>query len=155
MALQFIWSQYVSIPLVTRAYTTAIALTTFAVAQLLVPFVLALPLILGNSLQIDLIGIAVGHTFYFLEDVFPDQPGGFRILITPRILQQLFEEDEDEEEYYEEDEDEDDEEYYEEDDEEYYEEDEEEDDEEYYEENEEDYNRLPEHRPGKVDNAYD
>ena len=31
-------------------------------------------------------GIAAGHVYYFLEDVFPQQPGGFRILKTPRFL---------------------------------------------------------------------
>ena len=31
-------------------------------------------------------GIAVGHVYYFLEDVFPNKPGGFRILKTPGIL---------------------------------------------------------------------
>ena len=33
-----------------------------------------------------LAGIAVGHVYYFLEDVFPKKPGGFQILKTPRIL---------------------------------------------------------------------
>ena len=33
-----------------------------------------------------LIGIAVGHIYFFLEDVFPEQPGGFKILRTPAIL---------------------------------------------------------------------
>lgn len=32
------------------------------------------------------LGIAVGHIYYFLEDVFPIQPGGIRILKTPSIL---------------------------------------------------------------------
>lgn len=31
-------------------------------------------------------GIAVGHIYYFLEDVFPNQPGGKRLLLTPRFL---------------------------------------------------------------------
>lgn len=36
--------------------------------------------------SVSLIGIIVGHTYYYLEDVFPNQPGGFRILKTPRIM---------------------------------------------------------------------
>ena len=36
-------------------------------------------------------GIAVGHIYYFLEDVFPQQRGGFRILKTPRFLTYLLE----------------------------------------------------------------
>ncbi len=31
-------------------------------------------------------GIAVGHVYYFLEDVFPIKPGGFKILKTPAFL---------------------------------------------------------------------
>lgn len=31
-------------------------------------------------------GMAVGHIYYFLEDVFPKQRGGFRILKTPLFL---------------------------------------------------------------------
>jgi len=47
-------------------------------------------LMLGNSVMVDLIGIAVGHVYYFLEDVFPEQPGGFRILKTPGIMKAIF-----------------------------------------------------------------
>ncbi|XP_048467195.1 derlin-2-like isoform X2 [Rhincodon typus] len=43
-------------------------------------------LLLGNSVIVDLLGIAVGHIYYFLEDVFPNQPGGVRLLVTPRFL---------------------------------------------------------------------
>ncbi|XP_045391048.1 derlin-3 isoform X5 [Lemur catta] len=43
-------------------------------------------LLLGNSILVDLLGIAVGHTYYFLEDVFPKQPGGKRLLLTPGFL---------------------------------------------------------------------
>ncbi|XP_032731901.1 derlin-3 isoform X6 [Lontra canadensis] len=45
-------------------------------------------LLLGNSILVDLLGIAVGHIYYFLEDVFPNQPGGKRLLLTPSFLQQ-------------------------------------------------------------------
>ncbi|EDO47541.1 predicted protein [Nematostella vectensis] len=47
-------------------------------------------LMLGNSVMVDLIGIAVGHVYFFLEDIFPEQPGGFRILKTPGFLKALF-----------------------------------------------------------------
>ncbi|XP_032112556.1 derlin-3 isoform X3 [Sapajus apella] len=43
-------------------------------------------LLLGNSILVDLLGIAVGHIYYFLEDVFPNQPGGKRLLLTPGFL---------------------------------------------------------------------
>ena len=51
---------------------------------------LGFSLILGNSVIVDLMGIAVGHIYYFLEDVFPAQPGGFRILATPQFIKNLF-----------------------------------------------------------------
>ena len=30
----------------------------------------------GNSPAVDLMGIAVGHVYYFLEDVYPHTRGG-------------------------------------------------------------------------------
>jgi Derlin-2/3 len=51
------------------------------------PWVLfAFSLLLGNSVVVDLMGIIVGHIYYFLEDIFPRQQGGFRLLKTPRFL---------------------------------------------------------------------
>nr|XP_060503615.1 derlin-2 isoform X3 [Panthera onca] len=47
-------------------------------------------LLLGNSVIVDLLGIAVGHIYFFLEDVFPNQPGGIRILKTPSVLKAIF-----------------------------------------------------------------
>ncbi|XP_064248149.1 derlin-3 isoform X3 [Passer domesticus] len=47
-------------------------------------------LLLGNSIIIDLLGIAVGHIYYFLEDVFPNQPGGKKLLLTPSFLKMVF-----------------------------------------------------------------
>ena len=35
------------------------------------------------------LGIACGHLYYFLEDVFPNHPGGFRVLETPSFLKWL------------------------------------------------------------------
>lgn len=53
----------------------------------LLPWVLlGFSLLLGNVIWVDLIGMAVGHMYYFAEDVFPHQRGGFRILKTPQIL---------------------------------------------------------------------
>ena len=48
---------------------------------------LGFSLLLGNSVSVDLLGMAVGHIYYFLEDVFPNQPGGKRLLKTPIFLQ--------------------------------------------------------------------
>jgi len=51
---------------------------------------LGFSLLLGNSVSVDLLGMAVGHIYYFLEDVFPNQPGGKRLLQTPLMLRTLF-----------------------------------------------------------------
>merc|ERR1739848_834998 len=45
----------------------------------------------GRVLE-DLIGIVVGHVYYFLEDVFPRQEGGFKIIITPDFLKKILNE---------------------------------------------------------------
>lgn len=51
---------------------------------------LAFSLLLGNSIAVDLLGMAVGHFYYFLEDVFPHQRGGMRLLTTPQMFKALF-----------------------------------------------------------------
>jgi len=50
---------------------------------------LGFSLLLGNSVSVDLLGMAVGHCYYFMEDIFPQQPGGWRILKTPHFLRLL------------------------------------------------------------------
>ncbi|XP_042231724.1 derlin-2-like isoform X2 [Homarus americanus] len=52
---------------------------------------LGFSVLLGNSVIVDFVGIAVGHIYYFLEDVFPARSGGIRLLKTPRFLVQLCE----------------------------------------------------------------
>ena len=41
--------------------------------------------ILGNSILVDLLGIAVGHIYYYLETICPRR-FGFRLLKTPYFL---------------------------------------------------------------------
>ena len=50
---------------------------------------LGFSLLLGNSVSVDLLGMAVGHCYYFIEDIFPNQPGGWKILRTPQLLKTL------------------------------------------------------------------
>merc|ERR1711890_67686 len=50
---------------------------------------LGFSLLLGNSVSVDLLGMAVGHCYYFLEDIFPQQPGGWKLLKTPQFLKVL------------------------------------------------------------------
>ncbi|XP_063220782.1 derlin-2 [Bacillus rossius redtenbacheri] len=51
---------------------------------------LGFSVLLGNTIWVDLMGMAVGHIYYFIEDVFPNQTGGFKLLRTPQILKTLF-----------------------------------------------------------------
>ncbi len=45
---------------------------------------------LGQSIADDLLGIAVGHLLYFLDDVYPQMPGGRRLLRAPEFLINMF-----------------------------------------------------------------
>ncbi|XP_014868055.1 PREDICTED: derlin-2-like isoform X2 [Poecilia mexicana] len=57
----------------------------------LLPWVLmGCSLLLGNPVTADVLGIGVGHLYYFLEDVFPNQPGGRKLLTTPDLLRVMF-----------------------------------------------------------------
>jgi Derlin-2/3 len=50
---------------------------------------LGFSLLISSQLPMgDILGIAVGHIYYFLEDVWPREPhsGGRRLLRTPRFL---------------------------------------------------------------------
>ena len=55
-----------------------------------------LSLLMNSNTVADLMGIAVGHVYFFLEDVFPKPRalgglGGQRVLVTPRCIAWLFE----------------------------------------------------------------
>uniref|UniRef100_A0A1I7YE64 Derlin n=1 Tax=Steinernema glaseri TaxID=37863 RepID=A0A1I7YE64_9BILA len=52
--------------------------------------ILLLSILVGNNAVVDFLGIACGHFYYFLQDVFPRQPNGFKILETPLLLKWLF-----------------------------------------------------------------
>lgn len=51
---------------------------------------LTISVIIGGSTVVDIIGIVVGHFYYFFEDVFPNTPHGFRVLETPRFIKSAF-----------------------------------------------------------------
>ncbi|GAB6026469.1 Derlin-2 [Chamberlinius hualienensis] len=64
------------------------------------PYVLlGFSLLLGNSVIVDVMGIVVGHMYYFLEDVFPTQRGGMKLLQTPRFLKALLDGNDDDPNY--------------------------------------------------------
>ncbi|KAG8470338.1 hypothetical protein KFE25_008759 [Diacronema lutheri] len=52
---------------------------------------LSFSVLIGNTYIVDTIGIAVGHIYYFLEDIYPLMPAasGRRLLKTPRLLEYL------------------------------------------------------------------
>ena len=52
---------------------------------------LSFSFVLGNNGVVDVLGICVGHLYYFLEDVYPLMlPSRKRLLTTPHLLQLLF-----------------------------------------------------------------
>uniref|UniRef100_A0A6U2XJX8 Derlin n=1 Tax=Lotharella globosa TaxID=91324 RepID=A0A6U2XJX8_9EUKA len=56
---------------------------------------LSFSVLLGNNGTVDILGIFVGHLYYFLEDVYPRMINTrYRILKTPQFLEHLFASDE-------------------------------------------------------------
>uniref|UniRef100_A0A6B2E4H3 Derlin n=1 Tax=Phlebotomus kandelakii TaxID=1109342 RepID=A0A6B2E4H3_9DIPT len=60
---------------------------------------LSFSVILGNTIWVDLMGMIVGHVYYFLEDVFPNQRNGCKLLVTPQFLKRIFDENDQNPEY--------------------------------------------------------
>eukprot|EP00180_Rhodochaete_pulchella_P003904 Plantae.Rhodophyta-Rhodochaete_pulchella.ctg713.p1 GENE.Plantae.Rhodophyta-Rhodochaete_pulchella.ctg713~~Plantae.Rhodophyta-Rhodochaete_pulchella.ctg713.p1 ORF type:complete len:286 (-),score=42.18 Plantae.Rhodophyta-Rhodochaete_pulchella.ctg713:678-1454(-) len=46
--------------------------------------------IFHGNYKTDLVGIVMGHIYYYLSDVYPSMPGGSRPLRTPRVLLRIF-----------------------------------------------------------------
>ena len=52
---------------------------------------LSFSVVLGNNGTVDILGIFVGHLYYFLEDVYPRMINSrYRVLKTPQFLEHLF-----------------------------------------------------------------
>lgn len=51
---------------------------------------LGFSVLLGNSISVDMVGMAIGHIYFFLEDVLPEKNGGLRVLKTPEFMKRLF-----------------------------------------------------------------
>eukprot|EP00047_Mylnosiga_fluctuans_P016344 m.53933 g.53933 ORF g.53933 m.53933 type:complete len:234 (+) comp6538_c0_seq2:242-943(+) len=60
---------------------------------------LGLSFVLGQNLATDLLGLVVGHIYYFLEDVYAAPPpqglGGTRVLAAPEFLRKMFDDEPD------------------------------------------------------------
>jgi Derlin-2/3 len=76
-----------------------IRMSFFGVIQFNAPYLpwvlLLFSLMIGNPVEMDLLGIIVGHTYYFLDSVYPEvaRIRGWemkKILITPSILHYIF-----------------------------------------------------------------
>lgn len=76
-----------------------IRMSFFGVLQFTAPYLpwvlLVFSLVLGNPIEMDLLGIIVGHTYYFLDYVYPQvaQLRGWslkRIIVTPSLLHYIF-----------------------------------------------------------------
>eukprot|EP00485_Elphidium_margaritaceum_P000523 CAMPEP_0202699698 /NCGR_PEP_ID=MMETSP1385-20130828/12910_1 /ASSEMBLY_ACC=CAM_ASM_000861 /TAXON_ID=933848 /ORGANISM="Elphidium margaritaceum" /LENGTH=134 /DNA_ID=CAMNT_0049356695 /DNA_START=273 /DNA_END=677 /DNA_ORIENTATION=+ len=68
-----------------------VGLMTFTAPWL--PWVLmGLSLLLGHEVKADLLGIGVGHCYYFLKWIYPEitHPNKVHLIRTPRWLQYLF-----------------------------------------------------------------
>mmetsp|Transcript_70577 Transcript_70577/g.210454 ORF Transcript_70577/g.210454 Transcript_70577/m.210454 type:complete len:212 (+) Transcript_70577:102-737(+) len=75
-----------------RNSTARMQVLFFAVRAPYLPWVLAwISLLMGGNIQDHLLGIAVGHVYYFFEDVYPLLPTskGFRLFKTPKVLKIL------------------------------------------------------------------
>ncbi|CAH8490338.1 unnamed protein product [Heterobilharzia americana] len=84
MMLVYVWSRR----------NPHVRLNIFGILEVNAPYLpwvfFAFSFLLGNNMMVDLIGIVVGHLYYFLEDVYPNQVNGFRILRTPQFMKYLF-----------------------------------------------------------------
>ncbi|KAH8854284.1 Derlin-2 isoform 1 [Schistosoma japonicum] len=84
MMLVYVWSRR----------NPLVRLNIFGIIEVNAPYLpwvfFAFSFLLGNNMMVDLIGIFVGHLYYFLEDVYPNQVNGFRILRTPEFMKYLF-----------------------------------------------------------------
>uniref|UniRef100_A0A0K0F6Y3 Derlin n=1 Tax=Strongyloides venezuelensis TaxID=75913 RepID=A0A0K0F6Y3_STRVS len=53
-------------------------------------FLFFFSILMNQSVVGDILGISAGHIYYFLEDVYPREHNGHRILKTPSFLKKLF-----------------------------------------------------------------
>eukprot|EP00919_Chromeraceae_sp_WS-2016_P021561 GHVR01050915.1.p1 GENE.GHVR01050915.1~~GHVR01050915.1.p1 ORF type:complete len:215 (+),score=22.72 GHVR01050915.1:26-670(+) len=54
--------------------------------------IVLLTLLLGGRVSVHIVGLIVGHMYYFFEDIYPHMPTskGLRVLSTPKIMKKLF-----------------------------------------------------------------
>lgn len=84
MAVIYVWCQYNKEVQLSFFFGTRFKAAIF-------PWVIfAFHVVLSQSFLDGLIGIAVGHFYYFMVEIYPRQPGGSFILTTPDFMRRLF-----------------------------------------------------------------
>ncbi|XP_022257313.1 derlin-2-like isoform X2 [Limulus polyphemus] len=80
MMVTYIWSR-------KNSYYRMNIFGLLHIQAIFLPWILLLfSFLLGNSILVDLMGIGIGHLYYYLEDVFPNQAEGYQILRTPYFI---------------------------------------------------------------------
>mmetsp|Transcript_65895 Transcript_65895/g.144536 ORF Transcript_65895/g.144536 Transcript_65895/m.144536 type:complete len:117 (+) Transcript_65895:198-548(+) len=75
-----------------RNPTARMQVLFFTIRTPYLPWVLSwISLLMGGNVQDHLLGLVVGHTYFFFEDVYPlmSTSQGFRLFRTPRILKMV------------------------------------------------------------------
>jgi len=102
--LMIIWAFFINLLFLGQALTIMlvyiwsrrnpyIRMNFFGVLNFQAPYLpwvlLGFSILLGNTPWVDLMGIAVGHCYYYLEDVLPQHRANLKILKTPLFLKHL------------------------------------------------------------------
>jgi len=83
MMLIYLWSR--KNPNITMSFLFGIQFQSFYFPWVLVGF----NVLMGGFPMVELLGIIVGHLYYFLEDIYP-RTGGVQLLKTPQFMYNLF-----------------------------------------------------------------
>lgn len=84
MAVIYVWCQYNPETQLSFFFGTRFRAAIF-------PWIMfAFHFVLHQTFWDSLIGIAAGHLYYFLMEIYPRQPGGSLILYTPDFMRRLF-----------------------------------------------------------------
>lgn len=96
--LSTIWTSFSFVQVIIYVWSrrnpnTLVSILGYVFRAPYIPYVfLGLDFFFNQSVMDNFIGLLVGHCYYFLEDVFPRQDGGFKIINTPEILKKILNE---------------------------------------------------------------
>lgn len=84
MAVIYVWCQYNKDAQLSFFFGTRFRAAIF-------PWIMfAFHFVLHQTFWDSLIGIAVGHFYFFMMEIYPRQPGGSLLLYTPDFMRRLF-----------------------------------------------------------------